>query len=67
MSMRSLESAITTEARIVFNNKKLRIKDLLEWSTCGIAPRATEVVELMPSNKVYVAISVEHDKRAPKT
>lgn len=63
MSMRSLESAIASEARRMFNNPKLRVKDLMEWSSEQITPRAGEVVERMPLNGVYVAIQVEHDKR----
>lgn len=63
MSIRSLESAITSEARAVFNNRKLRVKDIMEWSTGEIKPADGEVVARMPLNGVYVAISAEHDKR----
>jgi hypothetical protein len=63
MSLRSLESAITAEARRHFNNPKLRVKDLMEWSTAEIKPREGEVVGKLPLNRVWVAIKVEHDKR----
>jgi hypothetical protein len=64
VSLRSLESAITSEARRHFNNRTLRVKDLQEWSTAPIKPEAGEVAEHLPLNNVYVAIKVEHDKRA---
>lgn len=64
MSMRALESAITSEACRIFHNPKLRVKDLMEWSTGQIKPQDGEVVEKMPLNGVYVAIKVEFDKRS---
>lgn len=64
MSMRQLESAITSEARRIFDNPKLRVKDLMEWSTGQIKPQDGETVEKMPLNGVYVAIKVECDKRS---
>lgn len=33
MSLRTLENAILTELRGVTGNKKLKLKDLFEWST----------------------------------
>lgn len=38
MSMATLERAIIAGAREVLNNKKLRIKDMMEWSTGKIEP-----------------------------
>jgi hypothetical protein len=63
MSIRQLESAITAEARRHFNNPKLRVKDLQEWSSAPITPQAGEVTAKLPLNGVYVAIKAEHDKR----
>lgn len=63
MSLRQLESAITAEARRVFHNPRLRVKDLMEWSTGEIKPHDGEVVERMPLNRVFVAIKSELDKR----
>lgn len=63
MSMRSLESAITAEARRHFNNRALRVKDLQEWSTAPIKTQDGEVTAKLPLNGVYVAIRAEHDKR----
>jgi hypothetical protein len=66
MSMRSLESAITAEARSVFLNTKLRVKDLQEWSSAAITPQEGEVAERLPLNGVWVAIKASDDKR-PKS
>lgn len=63
MGIRQLESAITWEARTVFENSKLRVKDVQEWSSAPIKPKPGEVVEKMPLNGVWVAIREECDKR----
>lgn len=63
MSMRSLESAITAEARRFFLNPKLRVKDLQEWSTAEIAPQAGEIAVRLPLSGVWVAIKTTDDKR----
>lgn len=62
MGMRDLERAILADAKQVFNNKKLRLKDLMEWSTGKIESRDDEVVAVMPDG-INVAIKKEHDKR----
>jgi hypothetical protein len=64
MSLRSLESGITLEARAFFKNTKLRVKDLREWSSGQIQPQAGEVTAFLPINRVYVTILKELDKRA---
>lgn len=63
MSLRSLESSITLEARRFFNNPKLRVKDLQEWSTAELVAPEGEVSARMPINGVYVSIKTENDKR----
>ena len=63
MSIRSMESAITSEAREYFKNRKLRLMDIQEWSTAPIKVIDGEVTEWLPFNKVYIAIKTEHDKR----
>ena len=63
MSLRNLESAITYYARLAFQNKKLRVKDLQEWSSAQIAERPTESTLHLPEVGVYVAVLKEHDKR----
>ena len=63
MSMRSLESAIAAEARTLFQNPKLRIKDLQEWCTAQIEPQNGEVTARLPLNQVWVAVRCDADKR----
>ena len=63
MSVASLERAIVAGAREVLNNKELRVKDLMEWSTGEVKPQEGEVVIFVPALNVYVAVKAEHDKR----
>lgn len=43
MSIQSLERAIVAGAREMFKNPKLRVKDMLEWSTGEIKPQGGEL------------------------
>lgn len=63
MSMRSLESAVLAGAKFVFNNSRLRLKDIVQWSTGEIEPRAGEVVLWIADPGVYVAVEAKFDKR----
>ena len=56
MGMRELESAILAEAKIVTSKSKLRIKDIMEWSTGKIKPQVDEVRFFLPVLKVYILI-----------
>lgn len=56
MSMASLERAIIEEAKIVTGNKKLRLKDLMEWSSGEIKPEPGEKVYKLPKMGVNIAI-----------
>jgi len=61
MTMSTLESVILAEARAVFHNRKLRLKDIREWRTSLIFAHDGEVVA--KTQTAYVAILREHDKR----
>jgi hypothetical protein len=61
MTMRTLETIILNEARALFHNRKLRLKDIREWRTSLIFARDGEVVA--KTRTAYVAILREHDKR----
>lgn len=63
MSMATLERAILAGMKTVFNNSKLRIKDIREWSSGDIKPQTGEVVAYIPDPGVFVAVLKEHDKR----
>ena len=56
MSMRSLESEILAEAKTVTGNKKLRLKDIMEWRTSSFEPEPGEVLHFLPTIGVYVAV-----------
>lgn len=68
MSVIALERRVWQEAKKVFNNPKLRLKDLQEWSTSEEAIRYRledgEVMAAMPQTGAWVAIPKEHDKRS---
>ena len=64
MTICTLELEIWKEAKAFFRNKKLRLKDLLEWSTTEIIPDDdSEVVVKLPKIKCYVCIEREYDRR----
>ena len=59
MGMRELEQSIIVEAREVSGNTKLKIKDMMEWSTGEIKPHEGEIVLACPRNGVNVAIKLD--------
>ncbi len=67
MTFRDLEKSVWAEAKKVFNNPKLRLKDILEWSTSEEAIKGNtgvdEVVAVMPELGVYVCVAKSNDKR----
>lgn len=56
MGMRQLESTILAEARVVTGNKKLRLKDIMEWSTGKIEPRPGEKLYRLEKMGVNILI-----------
>lgn len=56
MGMKQLESAILAEAKIVTGNKKLRMKDIMEWSTGEMKPEPGEKLYRLPKMMVNIAI-----------
>lgn len=66
MSLTTMEREITWAARHMLNNQKLRVKDIMEWSTTEVKPGTGEVVIFLPHPlSVYVAVMKECDKRKP--
>lgn len=63
MSFATLERAILQGSRISFNNPKLRMKDIQEWSSGKIEAPDGEVSIYIDDPGVYVSIKIEHDKR----
>jgi len=65
MSMQTLERAILSELKTVANNPKLKMKDMLEWSTGPVEPHEGEVVLNLPDMNVNCALLTMLDKRKP--
>ena len=63
MSMRDVESRILVEAKDVTKNKKLRLKDIREWSTGSVKVEENEVAIFLPYIGVNISIFKEHDNR----
>lgn len=63
MSFATLERAVLAGAKVAFKNPKLRLKDLMEWSSHAIRERKGEVVVWIKDPGVNVAIKKELDKR----
>ena len=63
MSMASLERAILAGARAALKNPKLKLKDIMEWSTSPLTAHEGEIVVCVDDPGVQVAVKREHDKR----
>jgi len=50
MTMASLEREILAEAKIIVGNKKLRMKDIMEWSTGEIKAQEGEKLYFLKEN-----------------
>lgn len=67
MSMRTLETAILAEAREVLCNRKLRLKDIMEWTSGCAAPQEAEISVQLPKLQIGIAVKETHDKRPKST
>lgn len=56
MSMKSLEKAILVEARKITGNKKLKMKDIMEWSTGEVKEFPGEVQYLLPVLSINILV-----------
>lgn len=56
MGIRQLESAILAEAKTVIGNKKLRMKDIMEWSSGEIKPEPGEKLYRLPKMGVNISV-----------
>lgn len=56
MGMRELECAVLAEAREVTGKTKLRMKDIMEWSTGPVESVEGEKVYYLPKLGVNIAI-----------
>lgn len=63
MIMATFEKTILAGARKVMKNDKLRMKDIMEWSTGKITAQTGEVLFFVPDPGVYVCVPAAMDKR----
>jgi len=66
MSLATLERAILAGAKEVLHNPKLKLKDIMEWSSGDIKAHDGEIVVNVPDHGVFVAVKAEMDKRQKK-
>jgi len=67
MGMRAIENLILHAARDHFDNPKLRLKDLAEWSSGKLDPKSEyEVAEFVQAAGVWVVINRGYDLRIRK-
>lgn len=64
--MQTIERVIVAEARTLLQNSKLRMKDLMEWSTSEDAIkrglRDGELMFHLPDCGMWIAVKKEHSK-----
>jgi hypothetical protein len=63
MSLRDLEAAILRELREVTGMKKLRQKDIAQWSTGAVRTGDGELTTFLPTLGVHVAYKSPPKKR----
>lgn len=56
MSMQSLEREVLAEAKEVTGNKKLRMKDIMEWSTGEVKAQSGEKLYRLPKLAINIAV-----------
>lgn len=56
MGLRQLEASILAEARVVSGIKKLRQKDIMEWSTGPVKTEVGETAYYLPGLQVNIAV-----------
>ena len=56
MSMRTLEASILVELRELVGSKKIRQKDIMEWSTGDVEKHDGERIYNLPQLKINVAV-----------
>jgi hypothetical protein len=59
MSMRTLETAILAELRVVAGRRSIRLKDIMEWSTGDVKILEGDTHFFLPGLEINVAVSTE--------
>lgn len=56
MSLQTVERAILAEAKVVTGKPKLKMKDIMEWTTGEIEPQLGEKLYFLPELQINIAI-----------
>lgn len=59
MGIKQLEAAVLAEAKKVTGNRKLRMKDIMEWSTGDIKAQKDEKQYKLPELNVNIAVKIQ--------
>lgn len=62
MSFATLEREVLAELKQVAKNSKLRLKDIMEWSTGEIKPQEGETYFFLPNLKVHCCVKLPAKK-----
>ncbi len=66
MSFATLERAVLAELKVVAKNSKIRLKDIMEWSTGKVTPQEGETYYFLPDLKVHCCVKLPVKKVATK-
>ena len=64
MTFASLERAVLAELKSVAKNNKIRLKDIMEWSTGEIKPQEGETYYFLPNLNVHCCVKLPAKKAA---
>ena len=64
MSFATLERAVLAELKVVAKNSKIRLKDIMEWSTGEIKPQEGETYYFLPDLNVHCCVKLPAKKAA---
>lgn len=62
MGIRELNKAMLIEAKKITGNKKLKQKDIMEWSTGNIVAQEGEKTYKLPELGIYIAAKEQADE-----
>ena len=64
MSMATLEREILLELKEVSGNKKIKMKDVMEWATSEVKAQDGEKYYYLPKLGIHCAVKIEAPKEA---
>jgi hypothetical protein len=67
MSFATLERAVLAELKVVAKNSKIRLKDIMEWSTGELKPQEGETYYFLPDLKVHCCVKLPAKKAAEQS